>query len=503
MKPPLRRCAIYTRKSTEEGLEQDFNSLDAQREACHSYILSQKAESWMALKDHYDDGGFSGGNMDRPALKKLMSDIEAGKVHIVVVYKIDRLTRSLMDFARLVDVFDKHGVTFVSITQSFNTTTSMGRLTLNVLLSFAQFEREVTGERIRDKVAASRKKGMWMGGSVPLGYKVRDKALLIHEEHAVLVKRIFHAYEEMGSFLKLQAYLEKGGYKTQNGYLFNRGGLHALLTNPIYIGKVRHRKQVYDGLHQAIISQELWDAVQKKLGGSPKEREVKSVSQGFLLQGLLYDESGSLYAPVFTDKSQQLYRYYVSRSKSGKRVVPEASRERLPAQEIETFVEKALRCHIEDPQKLAEMLSMDHALDHALLQNLSSECIRTDTDIVIRKAIRKIIIRYDHLEMHISRSGLLSLLQQGDNEMAEEIYTLKTPFRIKRALKGTLIIRPPATRTPEDIFSLPPHKLKNLVRGIVWRDEHFRGTSILAIARRENCDGSFVGRMIRHTFDIA
>ena len=260
-KPTVRkvRCAVYTRKSSEEGLELEFNSLDAQREACEAYVASQKAEGWLLVPDRYDDGGFSGGTLERPALKRLMQDIEAGRIDVVVVYKIDRLSRSLMDFARLVEVFDRTGVTFVSVTQSFNTTTSMGRLTLNVLLSFAQFEREVIGERIRDKFAASRRKGMWMGGWAPLGYDVQDRKLVVNETEAALVRRIFERFAKMGSAMRLAAALRNEGVTNKRGKLIDKGVLYKLLNNRVYIGEAVHKGQSYAGEHDAIVPQALWD----------------------------------------------------------------------------------------------------------------------------------------------------------------------------------------------------------------------------------------------------
>jgi site-specific DNA recombinase len=270
------RGAIYTRVSTEQGLEQDFNSLDAQREACQAYIKSQTHEGWRLVRDRYDDGGFSGGSMDRPALQKLLVDVQARRIDVIVVYKVDRLTRSLADFAKLVETFDAHGVSFVSVTQSFHTTTSMGRLTLNVLLSFAQFEREVTGERIRDKIAASKKKGMWMGGVVPLGYRVEDRALHIVEEHAEIVRSLFRRYLEAGSVVRLKQRLDAegfrlpvridGGGRSTGGGFLSRGHIYKILSNPIYVGLIAHKGQVHEGLHPPIVPQDLWDEVQQSLG---------------------------------------------------------------------------------------------------------------------------------------------------------------------------------------------------------------------------------------------
>jgi site-specific DNA recombinase len=271
-KPPIHRCAIYTRKSSEEGLEQDFNSLHAQREACEAFIKSQAGEGWRLVKTAYDDGGLSGGTMERPALQRLLTDINEGMVDVVVVYKVDRLTRSLTDFARMVEVFDARGVSFVAVTQQFNTTTSMGRLTLNVLLSFAQFEREVTGERIRDKIAASKQKGMWMGGLVPLGYDAIDRRLVVNQAEAETVRGIFHRYLELGSVRLLMQDLNQRGLRSKvrvarngkrsGGNLFYRGALYELLSNPIYIGEIRHKGMHYPGLHKPIIDRELWDRTQ-------------------------------------------------------------------------------------------------------------------------------------------------------------------------------------------------------------------------------------------------
>src|SRR6476660_3001945 len=269
------RCAIYTRKSSEEGLEQAFNSLDAQREACAAFIVSQKHEGWTVLPTLYDDGGFSGGTMDRPALQRLLGDIGTDKIDSVVVYKIDRLTRSLFDFAKIVEVFDAKGVSFVSVTQQFNTTTSMGRLTLNVLLSFAQFEREVTSERIRDKIAASKQKGMWMGGAVPLGYNAVNRKLRINAEEAKTVRLLFELYLKLGSVRQLQDECQRLGLKTKRrtmldgrhsgGTAFSRGHLYLILSNQIYIGRIPHKGRSYDGEHEAIIDAETWDKVQARL----------------------------------------------------------------------------------------------------------------------------------------------------------------------------------------------------------------------------------------------
>src|SRR5437016_4482817 len=308
-----RRCAIYTRKSSEEGLEQEFNSLAAQREACEAYIRSQQHEGWLLARNRYDDGGFSGGNMERPALQDLLGDTRAGRIDIVVVYKVDRLTRSLADFARLVELFDAEAVSFVSVTQQFNTTSSMGRLTLNVLLSFAQFEREVTGERIRDKIAASKKKGMWMGGVPPLGYEPRDRKLAVVESEAETVRHIFRRYAALGSVLLLQQELEAQGIaskrwtsasgRLRGGKPITRGALYLMLQNRVYRGEIVHKDQAYPGEHAAIIEAALWDDVQAKLASNTAERSAgrrrRSPSP---LAGFLYDGEGHRMTPTHAGK---------------------------------------------------------------------------------------------------------------------------------------------------------------------------------------------------------
>lgn len=319
------RCAIYTRKSSEEGLEQSFNSLEAQREACQAYVASQKHENWRALSAHYDDGGYSGGSMDRPALQQLLADIDAGKIDTVVVYKVDRLTRSLADFAKIIERFDTRQVSFVSVTQQFNTTTSMGRLTLNVLLSFAQFEREVTGERIRDKIAASKRKGMWMGGTLPVGYDLCDRKLVVNVEEAAQVKKIFELYLELGCVSKLKECLSRAGFKSKvrtnrsgqkaGGKSYARGALYCLLQNPIYIGKIRHRDAVYEGEHKGIIPQQLWERVQERLKTNGITRRTgRNAKSPSLLVGLLYDPQGNRFTPFHTDRRGKRYRYYVSQA---------------------------------------------------------------------------------------------------------------------------------------------------------------------------------------------
>ena len=349
----LIRCAIYTRKSSEDGLEQDFNSLDAQRESCEAFILSQKHEGWTALPEMYDDGGLSGGTLERPALKRILADIEGHRIDTVVVYKVDRLTRSLGDFAKIVEIFDKRNVSFVSVTQQFNTTTSMGRLTLNMLLSFAQFEREVTGERIRDKIAASKKKGMWMGGNVSLGYVVKDRKLLIDEAEAKTVRHIYRRYATLGSVWTLKEELDRDGVvskvrvnrygRATGGNPLARGALYTMLQNRIYRGRIVHKDKHYPGEHEAIVDEALWDEVQRQLAANRIACATGThAAEPSLLAGLIYDDSGQRMTPSHANKKGTRYRYYVSQALvSGiRRSAPRARR--VPASDVERLVQERL-----------------------------------------------------------------------------------------------------------------------------------------------------------------
>jgi DNA invertase Pin-like site-specific DNA recombinase len=351
--PKPKRCAIYTRKSSEHNLDLEFNSLDAQREACEAYIKSQAHEGWRLVPDRYDDGGLSGASLDRPALQKLLTDVRAGKITIVVVYKVDRLTRSLADFAKLVELFDEHGVSFVSITQSFNTTSSMGRLTLNVLLSFAQFEREVIGERVRDKIAASKRKGLWVGGPIPLGYRCVDKKLEIVPEEAEAVRTIFTLYLELGSVGALLAELDRRGVRTKvngrrdgrksGGIRFGVGPLAHLLKNRFYIGEVNYRGEVYRGEHEQILSRDLFEAVQAKCAANAVDRQVRLRGSAALLAGRLFDDRGNRMSPTHANKKRVRYRYYVSQALLQNRKAEAGSIARVPAPEVELLVCDCIR----------------------------------------------------------------------------------------------------------------------------------------------------------------
>src|SRR4051794_15124778 len=302
------RCAVYTRKSSEEGLEQEFNSLHAQREACENFIASQKGEGWVLVPDRYDDGGISGATLQRPSLKRLLADIEAERIDIVVVYKIDRLSRSLMDFSKLAETFEKHNASFVSVTQQFNTSTSMGRLTLNMLLSFAQFEREVIGERTRDKFAASRRKGMWMGGNVPLGYEVRDRKLIINEAEAIQVRSVFETFVRIGSVTKMLPQLHADGLRTKKGRPADKGYLYKIINNRVYVGEAVHKGASYPGEHEPIIERKLWDRVHSLLQESPRKRGNAARAQTpALLKGLLFGPTGVTMTPTHTRRGGRLY----------------------------------------------------------------------------------------------------------------------------------------------------------------------------------------------------
>jgi site-specific DNA recombinase len=388
------RCAIYTRKSTEYGLEQEFNSLDAQREAAESFVKSQAHEGWRALPDRYDDGGLSGGSLNRPALQQLLGDIRARKIDVVVVYKVDRLTRSLMDFAKLVELFDEHSVSFVSVTQQFNTTNSMGRLTLNVLLSFAQFEREVTGERIRDKIAASKKKGMRMGGPIPLGYDVKDKKLVVNEQEAERVRLIFRRYLELKSLNTLCRDLEEHGIVTKisrraegitrGGIPFTKGPLDYLLRNRVYIGEVVHKDRYYPGEHAAILERPLFDDVQAQLAAQAHERKHARAGSSALLIGRIFDDRGNRMTPANAHKAGARYRYYVSSALTFGRKDEAGSVTRVAAPEVEARVLEAIRSGIEqrtrsvpadDLDPLASVTLIDSHVERVVVGRVAIEIV--------------------------------------------------------------------------------------------------------------------------------
>ena len=418
------RCAVYTRKSSEEGLDMEFNSLDAQREACEAYIASQRAEGWVLVRDHYDDGGVSGGTLERPALKRLVADIQEGLVDVVVVYKIDRLSRSLVDFTKLVEVFDVNSVTFVSVTQAFNTTTSMGRLTLNILLSFAQFEREVIGERIRDKVAASRKRGMWMGGCLPLGYDVRDRKLVVNEAEAALVRRIFRGFVEMESATRLVQALRAEGATTKRGRPLTKSDAYRILCNRVYLGDAVPKGTAYPGEHDAIITQRQWEAVHAVLQISPRVRVNRTRNTTApLLRGLIFDSDGRAMSPSHSrGRKGQMYRYYVSQAvlKGGAAEGPDIPR--VPAGEIEAAVIAQVRALLRQPEVVVGTWRAARGMDPAVteqevlealerIEPLWDELFPAERARIVRLLVDRVDIRADGAAVRLRLDGLGSLVR--------------------------------------------------------------------------------------------
>jgi len=457
------RCAVYTRKSTEDGLEQEFNSLDAQYEACAAYALSQRHEGWNLLPQRYDDGGFSGGTMQRPGLVRLLADIATGRVDIILVYKIDRLTRSLADFAKIVEVLDNAGASFVSITQSFNTTTSMGRLTLNMLLSFAQFEREVTGERIRDKIAASKRKGMWMGGPVPLGYEVDARKLVINEKEADLVRHIYQRYLELNSVVDLADELNRQGHRTKvqqrtsgphrGGCIFRRGTLYHLLSNRIYLGQMVHKGEHFAGEHPAIISAELWDAVRAKLAAnaSGTSRRLRS-QQPSLLVGLVFDGEGRAMTPSHATKPGKRYRYYVTRSDQLDGILAW----RVSAHDLERLVCDRLSDLLTDQQFLCDLAAGASA---EVIQQLLAKADLTAASLrsgpareraaLLAPIIRRIGLGEGGVELTVDKSLLgITLGLDTIAESANDHLTLLLPAtKVRRGHQLRLVIPAPQTIT--------------------------------------------------------
>jgi site-specific DNA recombinase len=514
------RCAIYTRKSSDEGLEQAFNSLDAQREACAAYVLSQASEGWNALPDIYDDGGLSGGSLERPALQRLLADIAAGKVDIIVVYKVDRLTRSLLDFSKLVEVFDKAGVSFVSITQSFNTTTSMGRLTLNMLLSFAQFEREVTAERIRDKIAASKAKGMWMGGIPPLGYEPDGRTLAIVEEHARLVRDIFRRYLDIGNVRMVVDQLIAERIHTPRrrmangrdfgGVTFSRGQIYAILKNPIYIGEIPHRDQRHKGLHRGIIPPDIWNAAQTLLAGHvPGTRRKSNTAGNSLLAGLIVDDTGEKLiaahackaVPNGGDNSKVRYRYYVSQS--AHHVTGNGRGLRVPAREIETATIEALAAAFDDPMALMARAGIPLALPD--MDRIFSTARTTATTIrqrdsqILRALIAGIVVHPTDVRFELLTATVAQHLSVPVPPDADTIIALTSPIRMKRTGHRIRLVQ----NDGRSIAPAPPDAsmIRLLVKAQRWWAQLQRGEiTIQELAAAEGVVKSYVTRVVRLAF---
>lgn len=526
------RCAIYTRKSSEEGLEQAFNSLDAQREACAAYIESQRHEGWKLLDAQYDDGGYSGGTLERPALTRLLEDIGAGKVDVVVVYKVDRLTRSLGDFAKIVEQFDAHGVSFVSITQQFNTTSSMGRLTLNILLSFAQFEREVTGERIRDKIAASKRKGMWMGGRVPLGYDLKDRKLIVNKAEAALVSRIFSRYVELGCVAKLKAELDakgvtskirvsKGGRRS-GGRPYSRGALYDILQNRIYLGEIPHRGQSYPGEHAATIPNDLWDRIQTLLRTNNQARRngLKAAAPS-LLAGMLYDDRGNRLTPSHAVKKGKRYRYYVSQALIQGRPDRRGAAARIPAHDIETLVGRRLCAFLGSAREVRNAVGLpadDAATQRALITAAKTratgwtKAAPVEARAFLRCIVLRITLGEGSAEIVFNKQGLrAALLGMGQplepsrdrhQEMTEEDNVIHLTFdaQIKRCGGEVRLIVPGAASGDTPARPSAP-LIKAIARAHSWYEQLLSGSATqYSIAKQNSVNDTYVNRIIRCAF---
>jgi site-specific DNA recombinase len=525
--PAKLRCAIYTRKSSEEGLEQDFNSLDAQREACEAFIASQKREGWTLLGEIYDDGGFSGATVERPAFQRLLSDVSAGQIDVVVVYKVDRLTRSLSDFAKIVDIFDKHTVSFVSVTQQFNTTSSIGRLTLNILLSFAQFEREVTGERIRDKIAASKKKGMWMGGLPSLGYDVKDRKLIVNAAEAETVRHIFRRYTELKSVRELKEELDAAGIVSKvraasdgsryGGLPIARGALYLMLQNRIYRGEIVHKGKSHPGEHEAIVDAPLWDKVQAILTQNRVERASGNTGkEPSLLTGILFDAQGGRMSPTHANKKGTRYRYYISRSLLDRTTKAKTEGQRIPAAALESLVVRRVRDWLADPAALLE--AVQHAACNAVTQKrlierardfatgdhgFGNEGLRT----FMRASIVRVQVHADHIDITLDQDRACGCLDEtakrtepvgkAQSEGNRQVTTLSIPARLKRTGKEMRIIVSDGSEP-----AIPDTGLvRLLVRASAIRDQLLADRSLTFedIAKSEGVVPSYATRLFRLT----
>jgi site-specific DNA recombinase len=505
---PTIRCAIYTRKSTEEGLEQEFNTLDAQREACASYIASQRSEGWVELPDHFDDGGFSGGTLERPALQNMMRMIEASEIDVVVVYKIDRLTRSLLDFTKLVDQLDRRSVTFVSVTQSFNTTTSMGRLTLNVLLSFAQFEREVTGERIRDKFAASKKKGIWMGGYPPLGYDISERKLIVNVAEADTVNIIFRRYIELGCVRALQQDLDTLGIRSKRwttatgkvfgGQKFGRGALYCLLRNRTYLGETSHKGAVYPGEHSLIVSKEVFLAAGERLASTRRRALGKqSNPQSAMLAGLLFDSRGCLMTPTYTRNRGKNYAYYVSQNRQG----PEKCISRVGAPAIDELVRNTLT-----RLGLPAAYSVSAELTSARTYLCRVELHQDSTKICIDRIRALQWWRENHSALIGATEGELICLNSASlangEKLCEELKHLVVTLPVRAQFRGgrTGII-PPSEMIPVRP-RCDPVLMRALAKAHRWKASIMRGEirSVDGLAKQLNKERRYVSNILRLAF---
>jgi site-specific DNA recombinase len=524
-RPKTLRCAIYTRKSSEEGLEQDFNSLHAQREACEAYISSQRHEGWTILAAHYDDGGYSGGSMERPALRRLLDDIAARQIDVVVVYKVDRLTRSLTDFAKIVEVFDAQEVSFVSVTQQFNTTSSMGRLTLNVLLSFAQFEREVTAERIRDKIAASKKKGLWMGGWVPIGYDRKDRTLIINKAEAEIVRTIFALYLKLQNVRLVEAELDRRKIRTKpyvattgrviGNRPFSRGHIYKILSCALYTGQIVHKGASHPGQHAPIIDREMWGAVQAQLGRNGRVHRTRTnVRSPSLLAGLLFQETGNKFTTAHARKNGKQYRYYVAVSANpGPVSGVRRPAVRLAAPEIETLVLNALKELLRQPKRLIDALQLSELaagkLSRAagraakLAATLESGSSANQCE-VVKGTIQRIVFSDRSLRIELKRDALLSRMLDSqaldkDHISRREPALVEVTFApMRRGVETRLVLD-----GEHNSSSIPNAALiKAIARGHSWFETLVREDvgSIRELAAAEGVSERFVAQQMQLAF---
>jgi site-specific DNA recombinase len=515
------RCAIYTRKSSEEGLEQEFNSLQAQREACEAFIASQRHEGWMCLPKAYDDGGFSGATTDRPALQRLLADITVGRVDTIVVYKIDRLTRSLADFAKIVEVLDARGASFVSVTQQFNTTTSMGRLTLNILLSFAQFEREVIGERIRDKIAASKRKGMWVGGIPPLGYRAQDGKLLVVESEAEIVRAIFRRYAALGSVRLLRDELEARGINSKSwttasgrrvgGKPLSRGALYLILQNRLYRGEIVHKRQSHPGEHTPIIDQLLWDAVQAQLAANTAERNSGTrTRQLSLLAGMLFDGNGNRMTPTHATKKGTRYRYYVSRPLIASDQSDRSAGLRIPAGEIEQAVTSGMRQWLVDPGSVYQATRLADPSAQRRLIARAAEIGRSWPELpaarqraFLTALIKRIDVVANRIDIHLrpTRLGMVDIAATpSPGETDDETQILSVPIELRRSGREIKLLieraDPFATAKPDARLIKLLIRARRFNATLIDSD----GVPFAALVKREGVSPSYFTRLVRLSY---
>jgi len=510
MARPGIRCAIYTRKSSDEGLDQEFNSLDAQYEACTNYIASQRHEGWKLVKERYDDGGVSGGTLDRPSLERLLIDIDFGRIQMIVVYKIDRLTRSLADFAKLVERLEEANCSFVSVTQAFNTSSSMGRLTLNVLLSFAQFEREVTAERIRDKIAASKKKGLWMGGVCPLGYDMdpdpQSRTLIVNQEEADRVKTLFELYDQHGCLrsvereaLKLKLRSKRQVYKTgrvAGDKSFSRGQIYQILRNPIYLGLIRHKDQTWPGQHEAIIDESLWDRVQEKLiAASQRKRGGSSSEAQAILTGKLFDETGDRLTPTSTIRRGHKLRYYVSNRLISGGTDPSGLR--LPAPRLEKQITTIIADHIEAQANNYALTTSPELHGARPVQKRATAIItnlRSDGLVQHRDLIESIYLQPKILLINLNASGFAKELEVNSKNLSMELIRFEVPWKLKRrGVEIKIIIGDPAPEPDKTLICM-------LARAHQWVQDMKAGLSPGVIAQKQGVSPGYIRTRSRLAF---